>query len=199
MCKSCRSRRVCGRDTGTRNEVRVVTGLDHETASRSCVTPIHIRQNSSEVLHVSSSSIGLALPPMCTSPKTSRELLEIEKLSGTRFCLQLIRCLMLRPWQPGLPTGCVLFVSSERDCRHALSQEHVIPALFPSSVSTPQDRRFKDPTPSPLGCWLLSTAVDDVCALATTDRHVTVKMWRCADVFAAAHLHWCNQNLQEPR
>ena len=148
MCKSCRSRRVCERDTGTRNEVRVVTGLDHETASGSCVTPIHIRQNSSEVLHVSSSSIGLALPPMCTSPKTSRELLEVEKLSGTRFSLQLIRCLMLRPWQPGLPTVCVLFVSSERDCRHALPQEHVISALVPSSVSTPQDRRLKDPTPS---------------------------------------------------
>ena len=78
-------------------------------------------------------------------------------------------------------TGCVstgvsFSVALERDFRHALA------------------RRFQDPgsaTLSPLGCWLLSVAADhgralSICLL----KHVTVYMWRCADVLATAHPHW---------
>ena len=44
---------VCERDTETGYEVKVVTGLDHETVSGSVQTPIHIRQNACERLSVS--------------------------------------------------------------------------------------------------------------------------------------------------
>ena len=50
------------------------------------------------------SFIGMGLSPMSTSPNTSRELLDAEKLSGIRLHWHFISCLQLRTSQPGHPT-----------------------------------------------------------------------------------------------
>ena len=119
------------------------------------------------------SSCGMGTSPMTTKPKTSREILDAEKPSWIRFCWHLNKCLHLRPSQPGQlcilvfldlassASRVVLSVSLERDFHHALPPEHVTSSTG-TTFSGP-----KLPPLSQLGCWLLSTAADDHCALAT--------------------------------
>ena len=70
----------------------------------------------------------------------------VHRSPGTRPCTLVIQYLA------SSVSRVVLFVSSERDSRHAPPQKHVISALVQMGVSTPCERRYQDQTLSPRGC-----------------------------------------------